>query len=374
MCRRHDLKMPGLGLTVYVAIAGSASADQAYAAIVDHAVGVVQPPRIAAPGWWLIDAEIAPASISSLTHGLRSLTALMIVTGVADFAVLTLYDPGASPVTAVLGEVEDLLGVPPRVVEVPEVAAWIRGHAPAKPGAKALINLWASLAGVNGHEIAEAVLRRLGYHYAGRGPLALMEGCTGVVDALPSPIAETRVDYEAVRWVLGTGDDFWGLWDMDHPGPPSLRFSNREDAVKAQWDRVAQPILDRTVLPGVRRWAPLLPGPGSARAAFYHFSPDSRLSVVYATEPPRTRVASRPGSLSIARACLRAVGIDDKVPFDRVPIRDEADADRLAWGALHRRLSAIWGRDPSPWIDIPDDVPKKFLITSDWVRRSASGD
>ncbi len=50
-----------------------------------------------------------------------------------------------------------------------------------------------------------------------------------------------------------------------------------------------------------------------------------------------------------------------------------ADVKRLAeFYELVTGVTAVWGKDPSPWIDIPDDVPRDYLTTAAWVRAQAS--
>ena len=212
------------------------------------------------------------------------------------------------------------------------------------------------------------MLRRLGFTFKPRGGVALLEGCEGLDSRNNHIVGETIVHWNTVRWVVGYGQDdegrWIGMWDFDVPGPAVRRWPRSPEgahaASQAQFELVGQPILTSTRLLGQRRWAVTDGDPSNAPAVFYHFSPERRLSIHLAVEPPIAWYRSKhPGyGPHMIDAAARAVGFE---PFDLLdgPILTTTDdADRCAWGLCHRRLSARWekrasrhgGTFPTRWI------------------------
>ncbi len=371
---------PAGGSPTWVAVRGREAAEAAYGIVDAASPGVlVQPPRVAAPGWWLLDAELGPGGVDAVADQLAGFaTGLMICGGVADVAVLTVFKDGRRVADVSFGVAAGFPGVPPSAGEDPALTDWIRRVSPRRLSAKAQAKLWEAVEGSNGLEIAEAVLRKLGFAVKGRGPGALCDGWAGDITPNHHIVGETRVDWLNVRWFVAYGQDdtgrWVGMWDLDAPGAAVHRWPRSIDggaaARELQYQLVAVPILRATRLDGKRRWTPLVGEWSAAPAAFYHYSPDRRLSIVLASERPHTPWASvKPGyAHGVAHAAFTAVGYDNDTPSD-VPIPDLATADRIAWGQVSLGVTARWGRDPSPWRDIPDDVPRGYLETAAWVRQ-----
>lgn len=369
---------------VVVVVRGRAETDAVYELMDAASPGVVvQVPRVAARGWWVLDADTPSSAFHVPLARLRDVTALMISGGMADLAMLVAFEPGAEPIVVSIGGPEGLDLLPDRVQDDERFASWVTRWSPHKVSAKAQAALWDDIDGSNGHEVVDAVLKRLGFSYKGRDPRGMLEGCEVIDSDNDVFIGETWVKWREVRWVIGSGEDaegrWFGMWDLDKPGPTIQRWprtpAGKRAANEAQYQLIAPAILERTVLTGIRRWTPLTTGWwASAPAAFYHFNEERRLSLVMAQERPRTRQMSLPGELRFGLASLEASRFGFDAEYRRTHIgydlTSPAEADRIAWALVSHGVTAQWGQDPSPWIDIPEDVPRDYLATAEWVRRA----
>jgi hypothetical protein len=358
--------------SMVLAVRGSDAADRAYAVLDAGTTQVLQPPRLAAAGWWLIDAgmeDLSPALIRTLS----SESALMVVGGAADAAVVSVFEPGVPVVDATVSD-PGLPGMPPPAESSPGLCSWLERVPPKRLSAKAQQTLWAKLEGSNGYEVAEALFRRMGFAYRGREPQSLLDGFVFVIQTLPHYVGDTNLSEITERWVAGGGTDFFGLWDLDRPGPPVQRWPKTPDSAQAiralMFERVAAPIQRRTVLPGRRRWVGFS-GQPEMPAFFSHFAPGGRLAIVLASDPPITWRLSGPGRIgAVSRAIARDSTLREyELGGSMLQIPNEDVADRIAQALVSGIAAAGEGRVVHlPWANVPDSVPRGYLETAAWVR------
>ena len=140
----------GQGLETYVAVRGREATEAAYDAIDFSSDSVVQPPWVAAAGWWLICADIDPDHLGRLTDALRATVALMVTGSAADLAGVTAFEPGIEPIQALVGDMPADPGLPPSVNAEPRLEEWIVRWSPRRVSVNAQHKLWSEVSGGNG--------------------------------------------------------------------------------------------------------------------------------------------------------------------------------------------------------------------------------
>ena len=370
----------------FVVVQGRAAADAAFAVLDRGSSSFIDQPVLAAPGWWLLQASrptaVAEELVAELSNGS---TALVIQTGSADSGVVSVFEPGQLVMQAGFGLFEELAefdeGMADAVAGQAAVDEWVGRHAPKKPSLAVRKRMWSDTQGVKGQEAAEALLRRWGWTIKGSDPAKLLDECQGLFSAHPPWVGETWVDWLSVRWVLGHGRDFLGMWDLDAPGPPVRRWPKTDEGRlawrAAQDELVLWPILQQTRLPGTRRWIQLDVPSADTRSAFLHWN-DGRVSLMSTSfERPLTYMVSEPGVAWLLPAYAEAVSIQGEHTFRGIAhrLRTIADAERVASGVLHSFLGRGWDPEaPSPWHPVPDEIPIDLLATWRWVREQTESD
>jgi zinc-ribbon domain len=93
--------------------------------------------------------------------------------------------------------------------------------------------------------------------------------------AAPAPVPQAPTFTEkGRRFLLGSGPDYYGIWDKQAPGPPAARFPATDDGWESAWRQFSR--WEAEVVPAPRR--PPVTGPATT------FQP-------VAADPPATRPA-----------------------------------------------------------------------------------
>jgi hypothetical protein len=53
----------------------------------------------------------------------------------------------------------------------------------------------------------------------------------------PVPVSSVRYTHSGYRYVLGYGDDYFGMWDRQAPATPTERWARTDDGWRAAWLR-----------------------------------------------------------------------------------------------------------------------------------------
>jgi hypothetical protein len=253
-----------------------------------------------------------------------------------------------------------------------ELMEWIRTFAPTDVDETQVRELWMDPG--KGSETAWALMHLMGFDPSALevGSPVHLEGC--VQEFLPASdparIGETEVDWKTVRWAVGQGDGFTGLWDRTQPsGPVATWPDTREGRVAAfgeRQKRVYEPILAAFTLDGQRGWLRATPGPSAAYIV--HFASDGHMALFNTDTLPRTISISPIGHVTLAGGWLAAVGVKSdgqKTPVEW-PLSTWMDC-KIA--ARARLLKGIIG----DVVDVPEEVDRSLLGTVEWVRSKVDG-
>ena len=356
-----------------IVVKGLISADCLHRALVQFVDVDVVPPAFAGHDWWFLQAWLPPTLPEEVVLALGSAPALLLQSGGgADIGGAATVEDGVIT-WFVWGPLAD-----PEAAEIPSVemsdsfVAWSQRHAPKPLTEQTARELWDSLRGYDGHEFVRAVLEDLGWQRF--GPVEeweLLGGCVRV--AAPSTqfpfVGEQKMDWQRVRFVVGHGSDFIGIWDREAPAEPLRRWPSSGEGLEAarefQRHEVDDEIIATTVLNGERAWLDL-PSSHLAPAAFVHLAPAGHASLFLATDPPRTLYVSSRGFIRTNAVVATHMGFMDKMSAEIVdiPIRGIEDAQALTgWHLI--------GQELGTWRPVPSEVPRSLVETAKWVAREA---
>ncbi|HTW20897.1 MAG TPA: hypothetical protein VME70_11890 [Mycobacteriales bacterium] len=376
-----------MGDVLVTVIRGQEAAREGWRLLEAGASTVIDEPRVAGGGWWLVEAEDAttPVTGAELALGVSALgaDALVIEAGAADAGLIWTVDAESRAVSeAWFGLMELAVEESVTVAARDRVNAWLAANAPKRLREPSRLKLWTGLCDMSGREAIPYLLSRWGWRYVpGRDSAALFSNCLGTENQVPPWVGESPLREPSLRWVLGrTLDMQLGMWDADHPGPPVQIWPNDREGRAAwrhaQYQREVLPILESTTLPGERRWTAIRGE--SATSAFFHYDDRARRASVVVALPdrPRTLQAMINGRMRLMPSQAERVGLTepttDPTPVE-VAISSVGEAERVAWALLSNWMPATWGVDPSPFMDVPDDVPRGFLPTWRWMLSREQG-
>lgn len=317
-------------------------------------------------GWWLVTADVSappPAAV----------TAVAAESGGPCLLLSLGRDVGTWQVDLWAGSGRLTLVVP-REQTSADLADWVRAHHPGKRASSEV--LWRDrdarqqAAAHRVDDLSASWLARHGWRlHRGYDTARMLGGCLAdAVGLQHRNVGETRVPWSAVRWATGYGEGFYGLWDRDAPDQPVMTWPRDAAGHRAvgaeQFRRVQAPLLAGTRLDGARWWAPTHNDQDPSGRMMVHLSaPPRRMSIVVATDPPVTTVLSRPGRMTLYRQQAQGMGlpVPDNANMIEVPLRDARQACTIAEAVFSS--SSI-----QSWRHVPDNVPRAFLATVEWVR------
>jgi hypothetical protein len=297
-----------------------------------------------------------------------------LVQGYGEVAAIVLADPEQELLDLGWGAILD--GIPEQELTRAETSealmGWTQRHAPKPFTTTSASRFWDSLRGASGQELPEALVRQLGWRPQPiRRAARHLGGCLELFGTSDQPnfLGLQRMDFERVRWVLGQGDGFIGLWDWDGPTEPVQRWpatpAGAAVAREAQKELVDRAIVRDTRLPGQRTWARRA---DRSSSVLVHLDQNNVAAVIATGPPPGTMMVTPPGYAMVGLAADR-LGIPPTTPPTppTMPITNMGDAQFLVEN-VYLYLSGV----VHPWRPVPEEVDRGYLATVEWVNEQAA--
>jgi hypothetical protein len=322
-------------------------------------------------GWWMLKADLSPDLDEDLLDLLRRAPAALLAQGgPAEVGRVIVFERGRYPVDLAWGELASVMPQgTPLVEQSEELIDWSARNAPKPLTKRRAALFWRRLEGASGTEFVEALIGLLGWKLPRPHQAPDLGEFQGFIegDGHFPIVGEEHVNWEQVRWVLGFGEGFYGLWDRERPDRPIGRwprtFEGRQQARAEQRRLFDDVIIQQTKLPGERSWI-RLPDRWPGSALLVHLAPARYASLFLTSDPPRTWAVTKPGRAVISSGMAGRVGLEIPSPRTSMveyPLNNMTELQRIA-------PAFVFGETVGDWHAVPDSVPRGLLETVSWVR------